>query len=476
MFYNRFVVKRFFNFNPARYFLFSILFFGAWAPVKAASVLDIGTDYRIRGISFDNPGYGAPGDQSLAYYSQRLLAHVGGRFSPNLEFMTQFQAIGVAGSSVPVTNPSANQALGHYPNTDFQPWVQWAYFKATELHDLPVDITVGRQPIMLGDGLILSDDDLGFTGIRVQSRLPWYDLLGDLFTFKTNEALTGSNDADIYGLEITKPMKNIRIEFSVVDEHDASGSTQYIRASENPNKIVNAVNPALPVNFDASSITRTFYDARLEGRLLQGGFYKGEFAVQSGHVDRDASVPGGSVNLGGYAGLISAGLYTRFSKYGPIEVHGLFGLASGDDGSSGKDDAFMPTYGHRFDGLERSGFGELYGASLYDASSSSANPTGLPPGNSGIRVIGGGITTHPTSLLSIGIDYYVFDAMEQNNSQFTANAGTDSSLGSEIDLGAGFAYTSYLTFRFSAAFFSPGSAYQFDNKAERYLLEARGRF
>jgi hypothetical protein len=454
-------------FRPA---LLLTLFFGVLAPSHAASVLDIGTDYRMRGISLGNPGYGAPGDQDYAYYSQRVMAHVGGRFSPNIEFMTQFQALGVAGSSTSITDLTANQAAGHYPNTNFTPWVQWAYFKASELHDWPVDITVGRQPIMWGDGLILADDELGFTGFRAQTRLPWYGLQGEAFTFKTGEALTGGSDTNIYGVQITKPMKAIRLQLSWVNEHDGSGQTTYIRPSENPNSATLA-----GANFTASSIVRSFYDARLEGRLLQGGFYKAEFAIQDGRVHRDPSVPGGTVKLGGYAGLLSAGLFTRFSKYGPIEVHGLFGMASGDGGDAGQDNAFRPSFGHRFDGLERSGFGELFGASLYDAAGSSTNPTGLPAGNSGIRVIGGGVTTHPTSLLSIGIDYFVYDAMEQNNAAFQSGAG-DSSLGSEFDIGVGFAYTNYLTFRASAAFFSPGSAYAYDQRAYRYLIEARGRF
>jgi len=44
--------------------------------------------------------------------------------------------------------------------------------KANQLYDTPIDVTLGRQPITLGDGLILADDDLGFTGIRVDARLP----------------------------------------------------------------------------------------------------------------------------------------------------------------------------------------------------------------------------------------------------------------------------------------------------------------
>src|SRR5205814_1582482 len=89
------------------------------------------------------------------------------------------------------------------------------------------------------DGLILSDDNLGFTGIRAESRLPWYDLQGQIFTFKAADGLIGSNNSDIYGAELTKPIHNTRIQLSVVTERDTTGSTVYIRPSENasPNNL-----------------------------------------------------------------------------------------------------------------------------------------------------------------------------------------------------------------------------------------------
>jgi hypothetical protein len=390
--------------------------------------------------------------------------------------MTQFQALGVAGSSTSVTNPVVNPGGNRYPNTNFTPWIQMAYLKATQLYDLPVDLTVGRQPIMLGDGLILSDDDLGFTGIRVQSHLPWYGLRADAFTFKTGESLQGYADSDIYGVEITKPLRAVRYQVSWVMERDATGSTVYIRPSENSR------DPTLiGSDFRASRITRSFYDARIEGRLLQGGFYKAEAAIQNGEVDRSSATLG-TVKLGGYAFMVSGGLFTRFSKYGPIEIHGSFGLASGDSGGS-HDNSFQPTYGHQFDGLERSGFGEYYSSTLYNAqpsttygpTGSTASVAGLPPGYSGIRVIGAGVTTHPTNLLSIGIDYYVYTAQETPGSNFPVGS-SESSLGTELDVGAGLAYTSYLTFRTSFAMFTPGKAYPNSSNARRILIEAIGRF
>ena len=265
-------------------------------------------------------------------------------------------------------------------------------------------------------------------------------------------------------------MRNVRYQLSLVNERDATGQTNYIRPSENSR---DALKYPAGTDFRASNITRTFYDARVETRLSEGGFIKGEFALQSGHVDRSSATLG-DVDLGGYGFLISGGLFTRFSKYGPIEIHGSFGMASGDSGG-GKDNSFNPTFGHKYDGLERSGFGEFYGATLYDALPSSANARGLPPGFSGMRVIGAGVTTHPTALLSIGIDYFVFTAQETAGSAFPLTS-SESSLGTELDIGLGFAYTSYLSFRGSFALFSPGKAYEHTDNARRILVEAVGRF
>lgn len=439
---------------------------------QSASVLDIGTQYRLRGISFSRADFGAS-RQDYSFYSQRALAHVGGRFSPNIEMMTQFQAIGPAGTSGTSATSLANPSGNRYPNTQFTPWIQGVYLKASQLYDWPVDITIGRQPIRLGDGFILSDDDLGFTGLRLQSRLPWHGLQADAFSFKVADSLIGSNDADLFGVQITKPTRNVRYQLSWVLERDDSGSTIFSRPSENISSGTLA-----GTDLTASRMTRHFYDARLEGRLLEGGFYKGEAALQSGQVARSSATLG-SVELTGYAFLVSAGLFTRLSKYGPLEIHGTFGMASGDSGKPNKDSSFRPTHGHRFDGLERSGFGEFYGATLYDVNASSAaaaaNSTGLPPGFSGMRVIGAGVTTHPTSLVSIGIDYFVFNALETAGPNFPASS-SDSSLGAELDIGVGFAYTSYLSFRGSAAFFSPGPAYANRNNATRFLVEALGRF
>src|SRR5688572_396055 len=92
--------------------------------VHAASVLDIGTSYRLRGISYTNTDFGATPDQDFSYYSQRAQAHIGGRFSPNIEMMLRLQGLNVVGSSSPANTPSVDPTGNRYPNTSFTPWLQ----------------------------------------------------------------------------------------------------------------------------------------------------------------------------------------------------------------------------------------------------------------------------------------------------------------------------------------------------------------
>jgi len=70
------------------------------------------------------------------------------------------------------------------------------------------------------------------------------------------------------------------------------------------------------------------------------------------------------------------GAFYPLQQIWSIEIHGLFGIASGDSGGS-NDNSFNPTFGHRYDGLERAGFGNSYGASLYDAMPSSSYGVGF---------------------------------------------------------------------------------------------------
>src|SRR5205085_4227898 len=88
---------------------------------------------------------------------------------------------------------------------------------------------------------------------------------------------------------------------------------------------------------------------------------------------------------------------------------GRFGAAlelavgDGDDtNTAGEDEAFRPTFASRWSGLERTGYGRYFAASLSDARSASnpfgqVNSTndGLPAGTSGIQTIHFGVDLTP---------------------------------------------------------------------------------
>jgi len=77
-----------------------VLFLLASGIARASSTLDIGTEYRLRTLSYSKADYGLTSNQKL--FPVLLATRTGSywrKVSPNLEFMTQFQALSVAGSS-----------------------------------------------------------------------------------------------------------------------------------------------------------------------------------------------------------------------------------------------------------------------------------------------------------------------------------------------------------------------------------------
>ena len=179
----------------------------------------------------------------------------------------------------------------------------------------PIDVT-DRAPAdhAIGDGFLLSDDDLGFTGIRVaQGRLPFYDLRADAFTFKVSRVIPSpaqTTAADIYGLQITKPYRErALLELDVADPARMRRAMPIYVRPFGKCRMTEWIARGFRI-FSATSITRNFIDGRVEGRFLEGGFYKRGMALQNGNVDRSSPTLS-SVQLGGYAFLMSAGLYAR---------------------------------------------------------------------------------------------------------------------------------------------------------------------
>lgn len=427
----------------------------------SAANLSLNADYRLRALSYGNLGLTPDKSNSQDFLSHQaqisflvkniqLEKHPEG--NERMDVGISLRAIGIAGSTQSVKDPF-DRIASRYPNTSFLPFVQNAYLQIHNLRGSPWKATIGKQPILLGSGLILSDDGVGFTGILLERSFKRWDLRSKAFYFKPGAAQVGSEgDLDILGLSLELPTEGLW-QFNALLEVDHS--TPSFKAGT---LVKNSVKEFLSLRY-ALTMTQFTFD--------------GEAALQRGSAD-PVDPARGKVNFTGSA-LMAKGTWTqRLGKFGEGSARLVMGLGSGDDPSTpDKDEAFFPSMGKRFDGLERAGFGEFYGATLYDAIGSTI-PTsnGLPQGASGVQVVGFGFTLPPYKNIRADIDYFLFKADQ------TLTGGR--SLGNEWDIRLLYPIKEHFHVKASAAFFKGGSALNPGTtskpSASRFLLEFYGKF
>ena len=423
------------------------LLFVSGAARADVSTLNLGLDYTLRGIGIKNND-GVPSTKdNLSYTSHQARAYLSGWLTEDVEAGFRVQSINIWGlegsTSAPVTR---------YPAADGTPWIEQIYVHLPNLAGKHLDLTIGRQPIVIGDGMLVSDDQLGFNAIRAKISLP-RGLGLDLFTAKVKETLSANQDSNLNGAVAALNQGDNRWELSWINE-DTGGPSEYTLGR---------------TTTTASSVKRTFYDLRLFGDL-KDAYYKLELAIGKG----TAKVGDQKIAIDGIGEKLELGAQSDTARFGRFGVKALYASGSGDDeGTTDKDESFRPTFAHRWDGLQRAGWGQHFGATLSDAYNPSApfssNGTGLPPGASGIKTLGFGIFTVQRVNWTGSIDYYTFDSR--------VKVSAKNSLGAELDLGLVYRYTSYLTFSLGDAIFFPGDTYG-DSvaKVTRYTADARLHF
>src|SRR5436309_1391282 len=88
--------------------LFVVMIFAAAAQLRAEAKLDLGAEYRMRGVHYGNLTYASepPAGSGLTtdadYYTQRARVYVKAKLDPGIEIGTVLQSIGVAGSTAPL--------------------------------------------------------------------------------------------------------------------------------------------------------------------------------------------------------------------------------------------------------------------------------------------------------------------------------------------------------------------------------------
>ncbi|MFH1283506.1 MAG: hypothetical protein ABII27_07565 [bacterium] len=400
-----------------------------------ASSLDLGSEYRLRGLSYSNLDYVESTGDSSNFYSHRLRIYLIGSPLDNFEIITRIQAVGIAAGTTPTSR---------YPDADFNPWIENIYFTLKDVFSLPLDLSVGKQPFKYGQGLIVSDDNLGFTGIKLKYSYPWKNLTSELFTAKISESQAKEGDYDIHGLVTILPGTVNTWQLGLFFEKDKSSGT------------IVGVNPA-------SYSKKYFIDLLVEGKM-EGAFYSGEVVLQKGNaelIDPDLVDP----NYDSMAYLFEGGYFGYSDRLGRLEIKATYGEGDGDNaGTPDKIESFEPGLGHKFDGLERVGYGDFYAATLYDVFQ------GLNPGYSGLQIIGFGGSIAPWVKSNLYVNYLLYKAKE-------APSGGAKNLGNELDFGGNYLYSSYLNFKASIALFFPGDATQIvGSRATRIMLETEVKF
>lgn len=454
--------------------ILAVLLCAAASRLRADS-LSVETEYRLRGINYSNLDYDkTTSSDSLHYYSQRLRIGIAGKFAPDIEIGSRLTAVGISGSTV-------NYFNAPYPRTDFTPYVENAYVKIKKLADSDVDLTVGKVTLAYGDGLILGDNGIGYNTIKIDgsfntpipllhfgigkrfySGLAWIPTRFETFLSKVSEAINQDKDSDLMGGVLTFDVNRNLFEIGYFDSRDYSG-TLYRRGS----------------NYYAThSISKNFLDFRI-GKKDRQGSYQFELAREAGSVVKD---DGTSVNIEAMGWVAEGKLIGDKTKLGKVEARALLGVFSGDQnpGSTGSDTdgLFSPDYTKKWDGLERAGYGNLFGAV----------PQGsfleLPASYSGINTLGIGAAFTPLYAWTFGVDYYLFSASQGPKGAPTASGferifGAEFSLGIEMDLSAKILLNKYAEMKLSYDRYTPPSFAIYWPKMDpldRYALEVTSKF
>ncbi len=439
-----------------------------------AANLDVSASYRMRAISYENLGLsGDPhyynnrsfiaNDARLGLAVRRIGLETRDGEDVSMDVGIGLRALGVTGSTNALQAPF-DRAANVYPSADFTPFIENAYVKVHNLMGKPVDATFGRQTYRLGGGLLLDDDGAGLTGASLRGQLPWGGLKLEGFAFHDRNPQTlAANSLGLYGFSLELPSEGTW-QLNQLFERDRAHQTAY-----------GCDYPGVPATgCEVSGAIRSFTSARY---LLNLGplYFDGEAALQRGAATPTGATPAPNhITYRGNAQVVKAKWRQTLPRMGEGIARISLARGSGDDPSTPTtDESFRPSHGHRFNGLERSGFGEFFAATPYDAHggnySSTATASGLRDGASGILVVGGGYTPAAYRGWALDVDYFLFQAERIKSGPRT--------LGSEWDLRLRYAIQDHFTLSLSGAWFKAGAASNpAKASAKKYAFEVNGRF
>ncbi len=342
------------------------------------------------------------------------------------------QSIGPGSSSNTLTSPQFIDAASRLPNANGTPYARSAYVKIYKFIRPNVTATFGRQDFTLGQGITLSGNDLGFPGGRLEIDSLFHNMKADLFVFRPFNA---GRFFKIYGATVYYPGNE--------------GLWQAYHFWENDNYA------AQDIYFNTLSNTKKFTGVRYFLSQKQLSF-DGEAVIERGTAKKAL---GGTANYAGHAFILKGSWNQYISFFGQSKLRLAYGRSSGNASSgSDSDKAFFPTFGAKYSGLERAGYGAIAGASLYDMVKTSATLNGLPDGVSGLNIINIGADL-PYKKFLLSADLYKFRATSNSS-------GGSLQIASEWDLKVAYPMGENMKLNAVYAVFTPLSLYPASKQAK----------
>ena len=484
----------------------ALAFLLASCPIQAAN-LDVTAAYGMRAISYENLNLNSvpasrnnhsfiSDDASLGFAVRRItLEQTPGGEDMTMDVGITLRALGVTGSSTTLQSAPFQSIASHYPSSNLTPFIQNAYLKATNFLGYPVEATFGRQTFRLGSGLLLDDDGAGLTGVTLRGGLPWWGIKLEGFVFADRDASApglsapgvisdyGGNPLTLFGFAVDLPTDGVW-QLNQLFEREQGLEPVYGCTMSDAGGNAVTDTPGNPANCYSSKVWRSFTSIRYN--LSYGPFvFDGEAAIERGmatpasNPDPDFAAAGAvaprRITYNGNAQVVRAKWKQSLPRMTGEGIARL-GVARGSGDNPGTrtiDEAFFPSHGHQFDGLDRSGFGDFFGATPYNAFGgtygSTSTASGLPTQASGIIALDAGFTPPSYKNFTLDVDYYLFQAERINSGSRTLGTEWDFRLRRNVQDRFGVSAT--------AALFSAGPALNPNGaKAQKYALNAFCRF
>jgi len=376
------------------------------SPQVCLAGVRVGEEVRIRWVPVNN------GDTSYIYQRTRFL--VEGVLAEGITIGVKLQSRGFWGVD---TSTVTIEGLTH---RNMLPWIENAYVKVDEFFGLPLYLSLGRQALRYGDGLLVDDNASGYDAIKLSAILPWQvdcELMMLKPTGRKGVSPDNWKEKNAYGVFLKRRWKRITPQISGLWQRDRT-----------------------------IGVDKNFLDCHVSGKLGKEVDYRGGITLQSGK--------GGGRDYKGLAYIVGGNFEaeTRFGK-GIVVCEYLVG--SGEIAPiTGKDENFLSDYAH----LSEEEYGEYYVENRNEVRNGDPDYA-----ITNLKIFKLGVSAFLLPELKTGLNYFIYNSYTPKGN-----------IGDEVDIFVKYYYSANLSFRLVYGIFMAGKLAE--DGADKVLGEVMVKF